>query len=155
MRNIVFTLLILFTSCIPAPELWQRKYIIENSSNVPVRVIFFVEGDSSAGFLSKRLEVLERLEGGWVDLGVDPSSRPENELEGLPLSSYRADSVVIVFNNQAKLSYSTLGISIFSEPLDRNLFRNSNYEAIGDEEFLYKIIPADFDRADDCGGDCN
>ncbi len=157
MKKVIIILLLLFSSCIPTPEQFLRKYIIQNESEVTVQVSFYRKGNpitSVTGTTS--LQVSERIEGSNVRRGVDPSSLPQSEREGLPRSSFRsADSVQIVFDGQRRSSYTVIGTSEFSEPLNRNLFRDSNYESIGNDGFLYKITQADYENAEDCDGDCD
>ena len=45
-------------------------------------------------------------------------------------------------------------IIIFSDPVDRNIFRASNYLQIDDEEFLFVLTQEDYNNATPCDGPC-
>jgi hypothetical protein len=74
-----------------------------------------------------------------------------------PQNSFLSDSVVIIFNDQRKLSTFLISdvAGTFSEPKFRNIFRHGNYEAIGNDKFLFKITEEDYENAIPCDGDCH
>ncbi|MBS9464137.1 hypothetical protein KIM67_17070 [Flagellimonas sp. 389] len=107
MKNIALTNFLLFiVACGPEAPMFERQYIILNSSSHPIFLEFYRDGQPSlfnatALSMSQQLEgsILSRSGGSWESLSQSNNLR-------LPSTSFETDSVVIVFNNEKKATYT-------------------------------------------------
>ena len=132
-------------------EMNRRDYIIENNTGISTAIKFYsrVDGmlnNQTSKVLSNGHKLSEKVE---LTIEFDSS-------EDYPRLAYGADSIKIVFNNEKFIinKYNTIN-SQFSEPINRNIFRHSNYENLGNERYLFKITQQDYENAEDCNGNCD
>jgi hypothetical protein len=132
-------------------EMNRRDYIIENNTGISTAIKFYsrVDGmlnNQTSKVLSNGHKLSEKVE---LTIEFDNS-------EDYPRLAYGADSIKIVFNNEKFIinKYNTIN-SQFSEPINRNIFRHSNYENLGNERYLFKITQQDYENAEDCNGNCD
>jgi hypothetical protein len=90
--------------------------------------------------------------------GTIEQTSPFNQTsdEDILSAVFGADSLSMIFDN-TKVATQVFFTSseMFSEPVNRNVFLNTNYEAIGGERFLFKITEVDYENATPCNGDCD
>jgi hypothetical protein len=159
MKHIIyFLIIVVLNSCGPEAEMFQRQYIIENGTGIPVELQFYRNGELAFRFSETQLQNTEQLEGLIIDRSGGPWSElsPE-QLSDAPIGSFEADSVRIIYEN-LKISTFTYKNSpnggIFT-PTVRNVLRDSDYSDIGGDKFLFTINQSDFENATDCNGNCN
>ncbi len=127
----------------------RRDYVIENDTNLMVNITFYdrVNGNTIA---SRILNPSDELIG-----TVEQTSDFDNS--GFTTSSaFQADSVRLIIDNAKFYTnvFNTIN-NAFSEPINRNLFRHSNYENLGNERYLFKITQQDYENAEDCNENCD
>lgn len=150
----LFILFLAFYNCGPEAEKFGRNYSIENTSNHIVELDFYSSTTPQTDLTNIILERNEIIAGKRFEFSRPVSTN--SDYTG-PQNSFLSDSVVIIFDNQRKLSTYLISDmeGTFSEPELRNLFRHGNYEDIGNENFLFRITEEDFENATPCGGNCN
>ncbi len=147
----------ILTSCGPEAVKFQRQYVIENSSTVPIEIRFYRSGELAFRFGATQLENGEQLEGQILERSGGPwSDLSDENNERLPTLSFEADSVRLVFNNQKLHVYTEMSSpdGLIFTPSNRNILRDSDYSAIGGDKFLFTITESDFENAEDCDGNC-
>jgi len=134
--------------------MFQRQYVIENNSKVPVEIQFYKDGELGRFAIAQLQngglfegQVLERSGGPWSELNLE-------ELADRPSASFEADSVRVLFNNQKIRIYQISFVPLSFSPSNRNILRDADYSAIGGDRFLFTIIESDFENAEDCNGTC-
>ena len=150
-------LAIIISSCgVTEADEFNRQYQITNTSDYHLTLIFF-NTFSNTSFEVQLLE--EEIYNG--DLLTYRSGNPQLSTTNsfYPSSAYEmSDSLLIIFDNAKKLGvYYTLTSSteaLFSNPLERNLFRHGSYENNGNDSFNFKITNDDYGNAEDCEGNC-
>ena len=131
-------------------DLIDRTYIIENDTEFTIDIKFYnkinnglnieTSGilNSKGDRLSEKIQIIDNLP------------------EGLPASAFIADSVKVIINgNKFFTCVYNFNDNQFTEPLNRNIFRHSNYVDLGNEKYLFKITKQDYESAEDCNGNCN
>jgi len=155
---IYFIIIVVLNSCGPEAEMFQRQYVIENNSSVPIELQFYQNGELTFRFGITQLENTERFEGLILDRSGGPWSELSTEqLSNAPSNSFESDSIRIIYDSN-KLSVFTERSSvngIVFIPIDRNILRDSDYSDIGGDKFLFTINQSDFENATDCNGNCN
>jgi hypothetical protein len=133
-------------------ELTNRTYSIENDTDFIVDVKFYNKIDNglnnqTSKILNSRGEILAK----------QIQKIPVNNFsEELPTSAFIADSVKVIINENKFFTFTyDFDDDTFSEPINRNIFRHSNYENLGDERYLFKITQQDYENAEDCNGNCD
>jgi hypothetical protein len=154
MRKILLLIpLFLFYNCGPEANKFKRTYLIENSFNGTVKLKFY---DRRTG--ESRTRKSKVLTGNQQQLeGTIEQSNPFDNSNNNHIVSavYGADSLRIIFDKKKVITQVFFTSSeTFSEPLNKNVFRHENYEAIGNEKFLFKITEEDYQNATPCDGDC-
>lgn len=155
MRKILLLIPILtLFNCVPEAEKYGRNYSIENTTNHLIELDFYSLSSPQMDFTNINLERNQSFAGKRFEFSKPISTSPD--YTG-PQNSFLSDSVVIVFDNESKLSGYLISNmeATFSEPKSRNIFRHGNYEAIGNDKFLFKITEEDFENATPCDGDCD
>ena len=154
MRFIICFFILILNSCGPEAEMFQRQYVIENNSKVPVEIQFYKDGELGRFAIAQLQngglfegQVLERSGGPWSELNLE-------ELADRPSASFEADSVRVLFNNQKIRIYQISFVPLSFSPSNRNILRDADYSAIGGDRFLFTIIESDFENAEDCNGTC-
>jgi len=149
---LLIPLFILF-NCGPEANKFKRTYIIENSLNRTVELKFYDRRTDE--LKSRNFNILsgnqDRLQ------GTIEQTSPFNQTSDKAILSavFGADSLSMIFDNTnvaTQVFYTSS--ETFSEPLNRNVFLNTNYEAIGNDRFLFKITEKDYENATPCNGDC-
>lgn len=146
----------LFINCQPFPEskMFKGTCIIQNgtSENIIIEKYFKTFPENSE-FLSLPIQTVFR---GLTTESENPDYYRDLN-SNMPFSSLVGDTIIIIFNNERKFGYSfqTLeGVTTFSQPINRNIFRLGAYEALDNDEFLYTITQEDYDNATPCDGPC-
>lgn len=135
--------------------MFQRQYVIENNSSVPIELQFYRDGELNFGFASTQLQNGERLEGMILDRSGGPWSALSNEeLADRPSASFEADSVRVLFNNEKLKIHKISFVPLTFTPSERNLLMDSDYSDIGGDKFLFTFGESDFENAEDCNGNC-
>ncbi len=151
----ILLLIPLFTlfNCGPEAEKFERQYLIENNSNKNIRINFYLMFEPVNSYSDIDLNQGEILNGTRFEFSRPVSKKPD--YTG-PRLSFKSDSAVVIFDNQRKLSTYLISDmeATFSEPKSRNIFRHGNYEALGNDQFLFKITEEDYENATPCNGDC-
>lgn len=139
-------------NCGPEAPIINRTYFVENNSNVPVELVFY-ERFTNELKGSKLLFEGERYKGESIEFHKPHSVYPENDY---PSISFESDSIILIFQNEMKTSYvNAFSDSLFfSPPVNRNIFRQGNYEELGGYQFLYTITQEDYENATPCDEDC-
>ncbi|UII79386.1 hypothetical protein [Flagellimonas sp. CMM7] len=154
----LITLLFLILACGPEAPMFDRQYVIQNSSSFQIVLQFYKNGEPSRYNetllnTSNQLEgsVLTRSGGPWDDLAKE-------QLIDNPVASLEADSITVIFNKEKKATYTIefmqTGVPAFN-PANRNLLRDTDYVSIGKDKFLFQITDSDYEGAEPCIGDCN
>jgi hypothetical protein len=155
MRKLIYILLFYFIySCgITEAEEIDFAYIMENNSDSCLLVNFFISQNT--------VQSIQLFPGELVRFEGFTRFRPSIEdSNGTPPNlTLPAENLEIIFNNESRTMYSVNFQSdsetfVFSEPINRNPFRNGNYEILGNDEFLYAITTQDFENATPCDGAC-
>lgn len=155
MRKIILLIpFFVFYNCGPEANMFKRTYIIENSLDRTVELKFYnrrtgeLNGRTSKTLNGSQNQLQESIE------QTSPFNQTSDKL--VLFTTYGADSLRIIFDN-TKVATQVFYTSseTFSEPMSRNAFLNSNYEAIGNDTFLFKITQEDYQNATPCEGDCN
>lgn len=159
MKHIIyFLIIVVLNSCGPEAEMFQRQYVIENNSSVPIELQFYRDGELNFRFATTQLENGERLEGLILDRSGGPWTElgEENNLR-LPSLSFETDSLRIIYDNSkiAIFSRNNSSNGFVFIPIDRNMLTHTDYSDIGGDKFLFTINKSDFENATDCNGNCN
>ncbi|NJB37803.1 hypothetical protein [Croceivirga sp. JEA036] len=155
MKYIVYLLLLILASCGPEAEMFQRQYVIENGTGVPVELQFYRDGSLSLGFETILLQNQERIAGLELDRSGGPwTDLSSEQLLDRPSASFESDSVRLIFNNEKIITYKITYIPLTFSPTERNLLRDTDYTSIGGDKFLFTINESDFENAEDCNGNC-
>ncbi|MFV0379086.1 MAG: hypothetical protein ACK5JD_17485 [Mangrovibacterium sp.] len=130
----------------------DRIYIIENGTTFSITIEYYnrTNSDMNTDVSSVLSSRGDRLLGQLEQIPVT------NFLEELPTSAFAADSVKIVFN-ESRFTTCTYDFNskTFSEPINRNLFKHSNYENLGNGRYLFKITQEDYENALPCNDNCD
>lgn len=132
----------------------EADFAINNSTNFNIRLKFFNEGSDFGNFTST-LNPNESYQGATVESSIGGIfDDPEKSVVGSLIS----DSIIIIFNDEKLTSYTLFdnGTStpIYSDPINRNIFRSGNYEEVSEENFIYTITQEDYNNATPCDGPC-
>ena len=146
------TLLFSALGCTNEVVMKRRDYSIQNDTDFSVKIEFYYP---SNGTLNNQTSGILNNKGSQLTNKVE-QDQPFTNSENVPSFAHVSDSVRIIFNNE-KIYVNTFNTfdETFSEPLNRNLFRQSNYESLGNERYLFKITQQDYENASDCSGNCN
>ena len=133
-------------------EMSRRDYTIKNNTDLTADITFY---DRISGKIilqsSKKLNPSDQL-----SEKVEQTSNFDDSDSNEIFNAYLGDSVRIVFSQVKYLSYTFHPYNNeFSEPINRNIFRHSNYEDLGNERYLFKITQQDYENAEDCNGNCD
>ncbi|WGH74545.1 hypothetical protein P8625_10620 [Tenacibaculum tangerinum] len=130
----------------------RRDYTIKNETGYLVNISFYSRTNGTLNYDSpKTLE----SNGGQITNKVELSIEFDDS-EDYPKLAFSSDSVKVIFNNEK--IYTNVFNSMtntFSEPINRNLFKHSNYENLGNEQYLFKITQEDYENAQPCNENCN
>lgn len=127
----------------------KRDYIIENNTDLQLSVKFY---NKTSGILIDNLSGFLQNSDSQLTNTIEQTS----EFENINVPYVGADSVKVIINNDKFFTSSyDFDSETFSEPINRNIFRHSNYENLGNERYLFKITQQDYENAEDCNGDCN
>ena len=152
MGKFVIILFLLFVlGCGPEAERNERTFIIENTTNVSLNLKFFT-------ILTDGARVIKLSNSGDTVLETAIQTAPfrNDDTVSYISGAFSADSIVVIFNNNSKLTYTYSAFdNLYSSPVERNIFRPTNYESIGNGNFLYKITQADFERSEPCEDNCD
>ncbi|WP_396589754.1 hypothetical protein [Allomuricauda sp. R78024] len=151
-------LLLLTMACGPEAPMFDRQYVIQNSSSFQIVLQFYKNGEPSR-YNETLLNTSNQLEGSVLTRSGGPwENLPESNNLRLPVASLEADSIIAVFNNEKKATYTIefmqMGVPAFN-PANRNLLRDTDYVSIGKDKFLFQITDSDYEGAEPCIGDCN
>lgn len=145
-------------SCVVEAEEIDRQYQLINTSDTSIKIEFYNT------YLNTSFEAQIENEGVYLgDILTYRSGNDQWNFPNTPFPSFafnNTDSLKIIFNDSKFLIYKfTPGDhpyeNVFSNPVDRNLFRNGNYEQINKERFQFNITQQDYENAEDCNGDCD
>jgi len=137
--------------CGPEAERNERTYIIENSTNVSLNLKFFTVLTDGA-----RVIELSNRGDNVSESTIQTASFRDDDTISYISGAFSADSIVVIFNNNSKLTYTYSATdNIYSSPVERNVFRPSNYQSIGNGNFLYKITEEDVERSEPCDDNCD
>lgn len=155
MRKIILisTLVLLsLLGCTNEVEMNRRDYIIENATNFKVYIKFY--GRVSGNLKGQTSRVLNN-KGEQLSQKVEQTSDFDDSTSNAIFKAYEGDSVRVIIND-SKVYTNTFHPfnNTFSEPINRNLFRHSNYDDIGNETYVFKITEQDYENAEDCNGNC-
>jgi hypothetical protein len=133
-------------------EMKRRDYTIQNNTDFSVKIEFYNVSD---GTLNNQTSDILNNNGSQLANKVE-QDQPFTNSEDVPIFAHVSDSVRIIFNNE-KFYINTFNTfsDTFSEPINRNIFRHSNYENLGNERYLFKITQEDYENAEDCNGNCD
>ena len=127
----------------------KRDYIIENNTDFQLDIKFY---NKTSGILIGNLSGIIQNRDSQLTNTIEQTS----EFENINVPYVGADSVKVIIDNDKFFTSSyDFDNSIFSEPINRNLFRHSNYENLGNERYLFKIAQQDYENAEDCNGNCD
>jgi len=147
MKNLFLLILfsIVLSSCWKTEsEIYKRKYYIENSTDIELRLIFY----------NKYI----RPDNPEHDVELNPGEQFKTDYEQTQdfeinknrniYQAMNADSAIIFFENKAFTTYVVnKGSGIFSKSLERNIFNIENWVDIGNDTFVYKITEEDYEQA--------
>lgn len=154
MKNvIIISLTILsFFSCVRESEMYQRQYSLKNESGQIVKLKFYLKYSNQLIFEE---EIILSNNDVFNAENLEFSKPLSNNVDYLVNTAYRAsDSLIVVYDNQKKSTYTVDFYGSFSTPLNRNLFRHGNYEYLGNDQFQFTFTEEDYENAEDCGGPC-
>jgi len=152
MKILITTISIMFIiilGCTNEVEFNERDYIIENNTNFKLNIKFY--NKTSGSGISGLSGILDSQ-----GLRLNNTIELTSEFDDFRVPFVGADSVKIVLNEDRLITYTyDSGSKVFSEPINRNLFRHSNYENIGNKQYLFKITQQDYENALPCDGKCD
>ena len=161
MKNISLILVSIFSiflivSCVTEAEEIDRQYQILNMSKVDVMIKFYntYKNESFEITLSNNETYLPDIltyRSGNAQLSDQNSYYPSGAYQD-------SDSLVLIFNNEKLITNyyeaETAFKYLFSEPINRNIFRHGNYVQIQKEVFQFTITEQDYENAEECNGNC-
>ena len=153
MKIIIVVIFSLFLfGCTYEVEMNRRDYTIKNNTDLTADITFYDRISGKIIFQSsKKLNPSDQL-----SEKVEQTSNFDDSDSNAIFNAYLGDSVRIVFSQVKYLSYTFHPYNNeFSEPINRNIFRHSNYEDLGNERYLFKITQQDYENAEDCNGNCD
>ena len=140
-NKIILIVTLLLYSC---DELDSVEYIIENNTDFIVDIRFYDRSSGNivipaSGSLYQKGGQLFRTHSIYGEVIIS---------ETTPILAYQADSVRIIFNEEKYLFYSVkIGSpTVFSESINRNIFKHSNYEYLKGV-YVYKLTQQDYETA--------
>ncbi len=150
---IIFTFLLV--GCGPETMRDEGRFLLENRSTFDLKITF--RNNVTQEIRAIELADSQIFEGEKFITSNGATFTSQNST--VPATSFGSPGteVEIVFQNMRKLFYSfdsSEEIIIFSDPVDRNIFRASNYLQIDDEEFLFVLTQEDYNNATPCDGPC-
>jgi len=156
MKTFVIIILTIFLSVLGCTdnevEMNRRDYNIKNNTDNIIDITFYDRG--SGNVVTQTSQVLNPDD--ELSEKVEQTSNFDDSNSNAIFNAYLGDSVRIVFNQVKFLTYTFHPDSNeFSEPINRNIFRHSNYENLGNERYLFKITQQDYENAEDCNGNCD
>lgn len=151
-------LLVLVLACGPEAPMFDRQYVVQNSSSFQIVLQFYKNGEPSR-YNETLLNISNQLEGSVLTRSGGPwDELAKEQLIDNPVASLEADSIIAIFNNEKKATYiiefMQTGVPAF-DPANRNLLRDTDYISIGKDQFLFQITDTDYESAKPCNGNCN
>lgn len=152
MKTLIITIsaiLIFLFGCTNEVEFNKRDYIIENDTDFQLNIEFY--NKTSGNLISDLSGILDSR-----GLQLTNTIEQTSEFDNFSVPLVGADSVKVILNKDKFLisSYDSDN-NVFSEPINRNIFRHSNYKNLGNERYLFKITQQDYENAIPCNGDCD
>ena len=146
MRNFVYIfpiVILLLQSCVhQGEEFVDKEFILINNTGYPIDVKFYNLIDNSLNTMSS-----VALDNNNEKLYVIENILSSNNNNSLPASAFVSDSVRIIIDGTKKMSYTYIQSSdFFSEPIERNPFKFSNYEDIGNDKFQFTFTEQDYEN---------
>ncbi|AUS06385.1 hypothetical protein C1A40_13435 [Tamlana carrageenivorans] len=150
MLNTLFSCSLLF-SCTTELAPIDVTYTVENTTDLEINIRFYnklnksLVSETSTNLEYKGAQLSETI----YDIRIKDKSN------GLPTSAFKADSVVIIFNKQRFYTciYNT-SLKEFHPSTSRNIFNHDNYDHLEGDHYFFKIIQEDYNKAQDCNGNC-
>ncbi|MFV0379084.1 MAG: hypothetical protein ACK5JD_17475 [Mangrovibacterium sp.] len=130
---------------------YKREYIIRNETNLVVNIKFL---SRSNGLMNNSTSGTLDSEGNQLINEVEQDQLFTSN-EDFPIFAHDADSAIVIINNKFFVCVFNTITNTFSEPINRNLFKHSNYENLGNERYLFKITQEDYENALPCNDNCD
>ena len=148
---ILISLILTILGCTNEVEINNREYIIENATNYNIDIRFY---DRVSGDLNSQKSTMLKANEELLSNRIEINSNSKNS-EEYPSLAFGSDSVKVILNN-TKTFTNVFNIidGTFSDPINRNLFKHSNYESLGNETYVFKITEQDYQNAENYNTDC-
>lgn len=152
MKNLILLLLaVILTNCVTESRMYLREYSLKNESNQVIKLKFYFKYDNQLVYDEIILNNTEVFNGGVLE-----TDQPHSNDINYPINHFRSsDSLIVIYNNLKKSTFSIGFNGNLSTPIDRNPFRHGNYNDIGNDNFQFTITEEDYNNAIDCGGNCD
>ena len=124
----------------------EREYIIENDTEFQLNIKFY---NIKSGILIDGLSGIVQNRGLQLINIIEQTSEFDNNI----VPYIGTDSIRVIINKN-KFFTCTYNKSFFSEPINRNILKHSNYEDLGNEKYIFTITQEDYENATPCNGNC-
>ena len=155
MKNLILFLsvVIFSTSCVTESRMYPRQYSLKNESNQVIKLKFYFKYYNQLVYGEIiTLNNTEVFNGGVLETDQPHS----NEINHPIINAFKSsDSLIVIYNDLKKSTFSIGFNGDLSTPIERNLFRHGNYENLGNDDFQFTIMEEDYNNAEDCNGNCD
>jgi hypothetical protein len=153
MKNLILILLtIALSSCGPESRMYPRQYSLKNESNENIKLKFYFKYNNQLVYG----EVITLNNTEIFNGGILETDQPHSNDVNYPINAFKSsDSLIVIYNNQKKSTFSIDFNGNLSTPIDRNPFRHGNYTDIGNDTFQFIFTEDDYNNAIDCVGNCD
>ena len=143
----------MLSSCVTESRMYPRQYSLKNESNQVIKLKFYFKYDNQLVYGEIiTLNNTEVFNGGVLETDQPHS----NEINHPIINAFKSsDSLIVIYNDLKKSTFSIGFNGDLSTPIERNPFRHGNYENLGNDDFQFTIMEEDYNNAEDCNGNCD
>ena len=144
---------VILTSCVTESRMYPRQYSLKNESNQNIKLKFYL---TSSNQLSNEITVdaNNTFNSGEIEFSRPHSIDPDY-IVAVSEFSKGGDSLIVIYSDLKKSTFSIDFNGNFSAPIDRNIYRFGNYTDIGNDTFQFIFTENDYNNAEDCNGNCD
>ena len=143
----------MLSSCVTESRMYPRQYSLKNESNQVIKLKFYFKYDNQLVYGEIiTLNNTEVFNGGVLETDQPHS----NEINHPIINAFKSsDSLIVIYNDLKKSTFSIGFKGDLSTPIERNPFRHGSYENLGNDDFQFTIMEEDYNNAEDCNGNCD
>lgn len=156
MRKKFFYVIPLFfiISCVVEKQTFIVSYRFENSSGSEIILVFSEETNNE---ITNEIDLAQGETSRFFRTEISDENIISNSNSDLPESAFFSNISRVIFDNERELEISRILMgdeNFFSPPVERNIFRQGNYDDLGNRNFQFVFTQEDYNNATPCDGPC-